>query len=172
MTTFVHIADQRDAAAIRCSGLPLPKARLRAYEHPSWKWGVFAMPVIEDFMLTHQWVRELKRRGHGTAVGVYFRLDDDEPTWAGLYNEPKQALGAAQAAARLRVERALGYEVVIPRAIRAAEIRAVRVLPAVGWRFFPQAKGKPPRCLCKYCVGSEIKSRRMRERLDPEGQYV
>src|SRR5437870_2982006 len=122
MPTFVHIADQRDAASIRRTGLPLPKARLRAYEHANWKWGVFALPVIEDFMRTHQWVRELKRRGHGTAVGIYFRLGDSEMTWAGTFNQPKQALSAAQAAAKFRAEKTAGFEVVIPRAIRAGEI--------------------------------------------------
>lgn len=72
MAIFVHIADERDAQAIRRNGLALPKARLRAFENERRKWGVFALPVIDDFMLSHQWVRELKRRGHRSAVGVYF----------------------------------------------------------------------------------------------------
>lgn len=130
------------------------------------------MPVIDDFLLTHQWVRELKRRGHRTAVGVYFRIADEETVWAGTYDEPKARVNAAQAAARLRNERLLGYEVILPRAVAAGEIVAIRALPHVGWRYFPTAKGNPPRCLCTYCVRGDIKSRRMRDRLDPDGNFA
>jgi hypothetical protein len=172
MATFVHIADSRDAPAIRRRGLTLPKRKLRERETNGFKWGVFALPLVEDFMLSHQWVRELKRRGHRSAVGVYFRIPDSERVWAGLYNGAKAEISAARAAQTLRTERTLGYEVVIPRGIVASEIFAVRPVPSVGWRFFPQAKGAPPRCLCKYCNRGEINSRRMRDRLDPEGAYA
>lgn len=172
MATYVHIADARDVAAIRRNGLVLPKARFRQYEHERYRYGVFAMPVISDFMLTHQWVRELAKRGYRSSVGVYFHLPDDEPVWAGLFNAEKAKATAASAASRLREERLLGYEVIVPRSISASEIRTVRELPRVGWRFFPGAKGNAPRCLCKYCVGGEINSRRMRDRLDPAGTYA
>lgn len=172
MTIFVHVADERDAGAIRRNGLKLPKARWRDWENANYKWGVFAMPVIEDFMLTHQWVREMKRRGHRGAIGIYFRLPDAEPVWAGRFGQAKAQITAAQAAARLRNERLLGYEVIIPRGIAAAEITAIRPLPAVGWRHSPEAKGNPPRCLCRYCVGGDINSRKLRTRLDPEGRYT
>lgn len=172
MTIFVHIADERDAKAIRRNGLALPKNRLREFESKRHKWGVFALPVVEDFMISHQWVRELKRRGHQLAVGIYFRLPDDEPVWAGLFNQDKEPMTAAEAASRLRTQRLLGYEVIVPRSIAASEISAVRPLPHVGWRFFPESKGNPPRCLCRYCNRGDIKSRRMRGRLDPDGQYA
>jgi len=172
MPTFVHIADERDAQSMRRGGLALPKNRWREFENGQQKWGVFAMPVIEDFVVSHQWVRELKRRGHRVAVGVYFRVPDDEPVWAGLYNKEKTLVTAAEATAHLRNERLLGYEVVIPRGIAASEITSIRALPNVGWRFLPDAKGSPPRCLCKYCVRGDIKSRRMRDRLDPNGNYA
>jgi hypothetical protein len=172
MATFVHIADMRDAAAIRRSGLALPKRKLLERETEGFKWGVFALPVVEDFMLSHQWVRELKRRGHRSAVGVYFRVPDSERVWAGSYSGAKAEITAAQAAHTLRSERTIGYEVVIPRGILSSEILAVRTVPSIGWRFFPGAKGAPPRCLCKYCNRGDIKSRRMRDRLDPEGAYA
>jgi len=172
MPTFVHIADERDALSIRKNGLALPKLRWLEYENERYKWGIFALPVIEDFMLSHQWVRELKRRGHKLAVGVYFRVADNEPVWAGIYNQAKVQLTAAEATAKLRNERLLGYEVIIPRTINASEITAIRVVPHVGWRFQPEAKGSPPRCLCRYCVRGDIKSRRMRDRLDPKGEYA
>lgn len=172
MPTFVHIADERDAQAIRRSGLTLPKQRWRADENACFKRGVFALPLIEDFMLSHQWVRELKRRGHRAAVGIYFWVPDDEPVWAGRYHESKVLIPARDAAARLRDERVWGYEVIIPRSIRAADIRTMRAVPAVGWRFFPEAKGSPPRCLCRFCCRGNIKSRAMRARLDPDGDYA
>jgi len=130
------------------------------------------MPVIDDFMLTHQWVRELARRGHRMAVGVYFRLPDDELVWAGRYNEAKLQCTAAAAARVLRSQRLMGFEVVLPRAVLAAEITAIRPLPAVGWRFRPEAKGQRPFCPCKFCTRGDIKSQRLRARLDPNGDYV
>lgn len=130
------------------------------------------MPVIDDFLLTHQWVRELKRRGHRTAVGIYFRIADNEQVWAGEYNSPKSKLTSAKAAAQLRTGKILGFEVIIPRSIMPTEITAIRLLPAVGWRYFPEAKGKPPRCLCRYCNRGDIKSKKMRKRLDPDGYYL
>ena len=169
MPTFVHIAHERDAKAIWRSGLALPKLRYRYFENEFRKWGVFAIPLVEDFMLSHQWVRELKRRGHRSAAGVHFRVGDSEPVWAGKYNQPK-SLVSASAAATLRTEKLLGYEVILPRAIASSEISAVRTVPAIGWRFKPDAKGNAPFCLCAYCNRGEINNRRMRNRLDPNGE--
>ena len=53
MPTFVHVADERDAQAIRKAGLALPKKRFRVSQTLLWKWGVFALPVVEDFMVSH-----------------------------------------------------------------------------------------------------------------------
>lgn len=172
MVTLVHVADERDAAAILRSGLSLPKRRLLDVQSEQRTYGVFAMPVIDDFLLTHQWVRELARRGHRSAVGVYFRVPDDELVWTGRYNADKRPCTAAAAAAELRSQRLLGYEVIIPRSIRATEITAVRPLPPVGWRFYPEAKGQRPFCPCKFCTRGDIKARRLRSRLDPEGSYA
>jgi hypothetical protein len=172
MSTFVHIADERDAQAIRKSGLVLPKGRFRLHESETRKFGVFAMPVVQDFMLSHQWVRELARRGRRSSIGVYFRIPDEQLVWAGLYNGAKRSCTAASSAAELREKRILGYEVIIPRSILAAEITTIRSVPAVGWRFSPQAKGKRPFCPCKFCTRGEIKARRLRERLDPNGDYA
>lgn len=163
MAAFVHIADERDASSILRTGLKLPrKAKLVPGDRPV---GVFALPVVPNFMLSHQWVRELKKRGFKVAVGVYFRIPDDEPVWAGLYNEAKLAMSAAQATSRLLVEGALGFEAIIPRSIRSKEIRAVRPLPqTVGWRHFPAAHERGIFCGCEYCQRGEIKSRGIRER--------
>lgn len=100
MPSFVHIADERDAAAIQRSGLKVPRARLRSARSDG-PVGVFALPVVANFLLSHQWVRELKRRGHRTAVGVYFKVSAQEVVWAGLYNQPKQQMTAGQATSAL-----------------------------------------------------------------------
>jgi hypothetical protein len=167
MSIFVHIADSRDTKAICRSGLLLPKKQWRKFESERYKRGVFALPLVEDFMLSHQWVRELKRRGYHIAVGIYFQVADTELVWAGLYNQVKIQITAAEAAARLREERLLGYAVIIPKSISAAQITSTRILPSVGWRFFPKAKGNSPRCFCRVCNRGDINRRKMRARFDP-----
>ena len=74
---------------------------------------------------------------------------------------------AAEAAAEYSAaESPEGWEVIIPRRIAAKEIHRVRPLPqVVGWRYYPDAKGKPPRCTCKYCTRGEYGAARMRARL-------
>jgi len=161
---FVHIADARDGAAIRRSGLKIARMRkLRASEDlPA---GVFALPVVADFTVSHQWLRELKARGHRTNIGIYFRLPKDEPVWAGRYNHAKAPVTAAEAAQALRDVGMLGYEVIIPRAIAAGEITAIRALPqTLGWRYFPGAHGRRP-CGYPCCLQpGTIKARRIREK--------
>jgi hypothetical protein len=161
---FVHIADARDGAAIRRSGLKIARMRKAAASEgrPA---GIFALPVVPDFTVTHQWLRELKTRGYREAVGIYFRLPKDEPVWAGHYTAEKQSLTAAAAASELRRGRMLGYEVIIPRGIAAREITAVRALPQVlGWRYFPGAHERGIFCGCSCCQRGAIKSRRLQEK--------
>jgi hypothetical protein len=162
MPTFVHIADEHDAGAIRRGGLRVPRLRRPPQVH-----GVFALPVIPNFLVTHQWVRELKRRGFRTAVGVYFRLAKDEPVWVGRYNEPKRLTTASEAARELRQLQTLGFEVIIPRSIASQSITAIRHLPQkLGWRYFPDAHRRGIFCGCEYCMRGEIKSRGIRERYE------
>ncbi|MCP3400592.1 hypothetical protein [Bradyrhizobium sp. CCGB20] len=161
MPIFVHIADERMANSIRRSGVNLSRSKIA--ETDIRKFGIFAMPVTSDFIVTHQWLREMKRRGFRSAVGVYFRIPDSELVWCGRYTDSKKMVCAAVAADWLLRERVMGFETVIPRSIGSAEIVAIRALPqTVGWRFYPEAKGQRPFCGCKYCVGGQIKSRRLR----------
>ena len=167
MVTFVHIADARCAPAIERTGLTVPRGRRRRAETEIFKVGVFALPLIENFVVSHQWVRELKRRGFRQAVGVYFRLPDAEPVWAGAYNEVKRCVTAAQAAEWLRDTQRLGFEVIIPRSILASELRYVRAIPQhLGWRYRPGANGSPPFCGCAYCQRGNIKSRALQIRYE------
>jgi hypothetical protein len=149
MPSFVHIADERDAAAIWRSGLKIPRARLRSSQSDT-PVGVFAMPVFPHFLLSHQWVRELKRRGHRTAIGVYFKVPAQEGVWAGFYNQPKQQMTAGHATSALRGMQDFGFEVIIPRSISAGDITSVRILPQkLGWRFFPDAHRRGIFCGCE-----------------------
>lgn len=166
MPSFVHIADERDGAAILRSGLKVPRMRLRS-SRPDNPVGVFALPVVQNFLLSHQWVRELKRRGHRTAVGVYFRVSAPEAVWAGLYNQPKQQMTAGEAVSLLRGMQEFGFEVIIPRSISPRDITSVRALPQkLGWRFFPDAHRRGIFCGCEYCMRGEIRSRKIRERYE------
>lgn len=126
--------------------------------------GVYATPVTPNFVLTHQWLRELKRRGQRTIWAVYLRIPDNILVWAGRYNEHHQLMTAAEALAWLRrMDTATGFEALIPRSIEAEEIRAIHHLPqTLGWRYFPEAHGAKP-CGCPACQPrGEIRSQRIR----------
>lgn len=145
MATFIHIADERMACRIRRGGVRATQfAALRDAAAPHR--GVFCVPVVANFQMTFQWLRELKRRGHRLACGVQFRINDMEEVFVGHYNQAPQGMTAAQSVAFfLQAEDARGLQVIVPRAIAAREIRGVRSIPQVsGWRFYPDAKGKPP----------------------------
>lgn len=168
MPIFVHIADERHSSAIRRNGLKIAHWR-KKHALPDTVTGIFAMPVISNFFVSHQWVRELKSRGFRTAVGVYFRVPDDEEVWIGRYNEERVKATAAMAHARLSETNALGFEAVIPRNIDAREIRAIRHLPqTLGWRYFPGAHEKGVFCGCEYCQKGLIKSRKIRTKYENE----
>lgn len=151
MALFVHLAPESRVAVMRRVGI----RRRRA--HRDFPGGVFAVPVTRNFYISHQWLRELKRRNQGPLAGVYFRIPDDERVWVGHYGQAHRWMTAADAQ---------GWEVVIPRRIEAGEIHKVRRLPQViGWRFSPTSKGNSPYCTCRFCTRGEYGARRLRERL-------
>jgi hypothetical protein len=160
MAMFVHLTSGKRAKSIARSGIRLPRtpyARRR---------GIWAMPVTRNYYVSHQWLRELKRRGDRTVVAVHFRIDDAELVTVGHYNSPPLAATAAEASAIVgAAEDPAGYEVVIPRAIDADAIHAIRpVSQVIGWRFHPKAHGTRP-CPCPVCLPrGEIKSRKLRKR--------
>lgn len=162
MAMFVHLAPESQVARIRRNGI----RRLRR----AWggrPGGVFAVPVTRNFYVSHQWLRELKRRNQGPIAGIYFRIPDDERVWVGHYNQAHRRMTAPEAVGEFTsAADAQGWEVITPRRIEAGEIHRIRRLPqVVGWRFSPESKGKPPFCTCKFCTRGEYGARRLRERL-------
>ncbi|HEU5348767.1 MAG TPA: hypothetical protein VFU63_09170, partial [Ktedonobacterales bacterium] len=118
MPIFVHLAPAHAIAHIRRAGI---KRGPR---------GVFCMPMLSGYYTTHQWARELKRRGHRTMLAISFRLDDTEPVSLGIYNGPHQTMSASKAVqALLETDNPLGYEVIVPRSIGARELRSIRSVP-------------------------------------------
>jgi hypothetical protein len=159
MVMLVHIADDRSREKIRRAGIVPCRARREAL------WGVFCMPVLPNYFLSHQWLRELKRRGVRTLVGVHFRVPDQEPVVVGHYNREHLPMTCARAVRLImNVDDARGFEIVVPRKVIPREIHAIRrVSQVVGWRYFPDAHGRRP-CGCPVCQPrGEIRSRRLRE---------
>jgi hypothetical protein len=165
MAMFVHLAPEKVAGRSRKNGIrptvrkrpdPGASARRRA---------VFSMPVTPNFYISHQWIRELKRSGQRTLVGVYFRVEDDEEVLVGHYGRSHARATAAEAARIIRdAGDARGYQVLILRRIQPKEIIGVRTLrQGIGWRYWPEAHGKKP-CPCEVCQRGQIRSAAIRER--------
>jgi|SRR5262245_56082609 len=151
MVMLVHLAPADAAKAIERNGIRMRRR------------GIYAMPVLPNYYASHQWVRELKRRGVRTFVGVYFRIDDDEPVRVGRYHEKHRECSVAEAAATiLDAADPLGFQIVIDRSIEASELHAVRRVPhVIGWRYSPRAHGEVP-CNCDFCNKGSINRRRVR----------
>ncbi len=166
MSGFVHLAPERLARKMRYGGIKTARVFLR---NADVRRGVYAFPVLPNYTLSHQWLRELKRGGARTIVGVYFRLPDDEPVVLGHYGRGHIWVTASVAAGFLRRmtgrdKDMRGYEIIIPRKIQPKEIRKVRALPQkLGWRYWPEAHGHRP-CGCPVCwERGSIRSRRIRD---------
>jgi hypothetical protein len=160
MPTLVHITDEKHVPAILRSGIRLSRGRQPV---------VYFMPVLQSHFISHQWVRELRRGGAKVLVGVYFRLSSSEPVWAGRYNQPHEPMALGEAIDALRaLEDPLGFEIFMDRPVPASAIQKVRAVPpTVGWRYMPHAHGKPL-CVCPACIPKGgIKSKQLKQRLDP-----
>jgi len=156
MVSFVHIADKNDEVSIVKNGI-------RTMRHKTGVRGVYAVPVVPNYATTHQWARELKRRGVKTLLCVQFRIPDDEFVFVGKYNGEKLQMTASEAAAAVLTHTdPMGLEVVVPRKIMAKEITRTYLAPRItGWRYYPEAKGKKPFCHCKFCNRGEIRAQRL-----------
>jgi hypothetical protein len=143
MATFVHIADARQAPHIRRNGIKSHRARFAvSIDVTEVHRVVFCVPVVANFQATFQWLRELKRHGHRTAVGVQFRVDDSQEVWFGHYYRPHDLITAAEAVGRyMKIDDPRGFEILLPRRVKPQDIMRVREVPQLmGWRFFPGSK--------------------------------
>ncbi|MGW1192284.1 HEAT repeat domain-containing protein [Streptomyces sp. NPDC002559] len=163
MAMFVHLTPSANAARVRRSGI-------RAESHgraPSLPRGVYCFPVLPSYTLTHQWLRELARRGGPRGlVAVHVRLPDDEPVTVGRYHRDPLTTTAADAVRRVSATPdPRGWEVFVPRAVTSREVHRIRAVSQVtGWRYFPGSNGKTP-CTCFGCrVRGEYGSQRLRQR--------
>jgi hypothetical protein len=158
MAQFIHLAAESNRRSIVRNGIKVSRTQ-RTYM------GVFAHPQTESFVVSHQWMRELKRFRGVSYVAVRFRIPDAERVWIGKYNDEHINVSASEAVgiARAHVE-PLGLEVIIPRPIRKREVESIYAPPkANGWRYYPAAKGKKP-CGCPYCQRGEPFSKDIRQR--------
>jgi hypothetical protein len=166
MPLLVHLAPEPFAKRIRRSGI---RPTRFDFEWEGIRQAVWAFPLLESYTLTHQWSRELKRKGARTLVAVTFRLPDDEPVLVHHYNAPPERRPAAEAVAVIRaMPDPRGGQVLITRRIAPDEIVRVRVLAQhFGWRYWPQAKEADRRpCDCPMCAPrGEVKAKRYRDRI-------
>ncbi|RYE56454.1 MAG: hypothetical protein EOP48_07995, partial [Sphingobacteriales bacterium] len=157
MPTLVHLADEKNSSKILRNGLKTGKFGT----------GVYCMPVLPDFYISHQWLRELKRNGAKSYIGVYFKIPTSEMVYAGKYGKHHKHITLGEAIREIMdLEDPLGYELIIDRKISAEEISKIRNLPqTLGWRYFPGSHDKKP-CNCEYCLRGSIKGRKTKNRLD------
>jgi hypothetical protein len=167
MARFIHLTDERLLARIRKSGISMsrPRGGIRC---------VHATPVLPDFQVSHQWLRELKAKGIRTIGAIQFRIPDTEEVLVGHYGQEHLAVPASRAAAIFRRHgTGLGLQVLIPRRIDPKEIsRSYVPTQVVGWRHTPGAHGKPPFCGCAYCQWGKIKNRKIRERYEAQNRVA
>lgn len=164
MARFIHLTDERLLARLEKSGI-----RMSYWGRDKWRC-VYAVPVMPDFQVSYQWLRELKRRGIRTIGAIHFKIPDDEPVRVGHFSEDHLDMTAAQAVKTFREHTTgFGLQVLIPRRIEAKEITRTTVpTQIVGWRYFPGSHGKPPFCGCSYCQRGMIKNRKLREKYRAE----
>jgi len=159
MPTLIHLADERRSKMILKNGLKLGK----------YNGGIYCMPVLPDFYVTHQWLRELKSSGIKTLIGVYFKIDSDELVYAGKYGQKHKHISLGKAIAEIMaLKDPLGYELIIDRKIEAKEITKIKSLPqTIGWRYMPDSHNRKP-CVCEYCIRGTIKADRLRKKNNTE----
>lgn len=155
MPMMVHLTSARNVQHIRRTGI-----------HKDGP-GVYCMPVLQDYYLSHQWLRELRRWMPGPLMAVYFRLDDEERVTCGPYWQAHRTLSVVEAVRLFRQhdEPMQGWEIVVPRSIIPNEIHKIRAISQVlGWRYSPGARSRPW-CNCPVCVSrGEFNASKKRER--------
>src|SRR6478735_5151925 len=164
MPRLVHLAPERLVRRIERAGLRGGSSVVVAdgVTHKIVE-GVFAMPVVPDFAVTHQWLRELRRWGRGRMVAVHFSIPAEEPVYVGRYNSEK-SYGPARRMIPIILHKPFGAEVLVPRSIPIRDVIAIlRIRQDVGWVENPDTPHKFD-CVCVACLpsGSPRLKRRIR----------
>ncbi len=156
MANFIHLTDEKNTKEITTNGIASTKIKGIIS-------GIYCFPVLKDFYLTHQWSRELKRRGIRSFVCIQFKIKDDEIVFIGKYNGDHMKMTANQAICTIMEhDDPMGLEIIIRRRIKSTDITRLYPAPKItGWRYYPSAKGKKPFCHCKYCNRGEIRANRL-----------
>jgi hypothetical protein len=155
MPILVHLADEKHSKKILNGGIKIGRTRK----------GIYCMPVLPNFYVTHQWLRELKSSGAKTLVGVYFRVDTSELVYAGKFSKPHRHIPLGEAIKEIMtLDDPLGYELIIDRKIESVEIIKIKHLSQIiGWRYMPDSHLKKP-CTCEFCTKGTIKGNRLRKK--------
>jgi len=156
MPTLVHLADANNAEKIRKNGLKPGKIQR----------GVYCMPVLPDFYVTHQWLRELKASGVKTLVAVYFKADENEVVWIRKLGGMHRKKILSEAIKEIwDAENKEGYELIFDTKIEAGNIVKIKDLSQkIGWRYSPGSHGTAP-CTCEMCMRGKIKGKRTIKRM-------
>ncbi len=159
MATLIHITRRENEKSIKNSGIKLNNYNV-----------IYFMPHTPDFLISHQWMRELKRFGIKNHMAVDFKLPNEELVWMGNYHSAHRQLPLGEAIGEfMKAEDKFGYEFFIQRKIEPKEIKKFRYIPKpMGWRYEPNAHGKPP-CPCPMCIQrGGYKTNKLKEDFSPE----
>ena len=175
MPTLVHLTSHKNVKRILHYGITGVKSNVYCeFEgqqlNKEIKKAVYCMPILQNYYISHQWLRELKRGGQKNFVGIHFRLGAEQLVWVGHYNRQHIQVTVNEAIARImNTPEPQGYEIIIPRSINSNEIHKVKHLPQVlGWRYYPEAHSNKPTCACLMCIPiGTIRSKKLRQRLEP-----
>jgi len=126
------------------------------------------LPHLQEFMISHQWARELKRYGVKNFIAVDFKISNSEEIWFGKYAENHEKMPLNKAInIFMSKEDKLGYEFFIERKISSKEIVKIRkIQKPMGWRYEPDSHGKKP-CPCPMCIQrGGYKTNRLKEKTE------
>jgi hypothetical protein len=158
MPQFIHLFDSKLLKRVSRLGITAKKVRIAAKVK-----GFYCVPVSRNYFKSHQWLRELKRKGVKSIHAAQFKIDDETEVYIGRYNEEPLTVKASEAVEIFEKHiDGLGLEIIVPLTISAKSITRIYYPNQVlGWRFHPEAKGKKPFCGCKYCNKGEINAYRV-----------
>lgn len=172
MAMMVHLFDDRNRKSVARSGIIGHKATVRTpADYHTLERAVYAMPVLQSYFASHQWLRELKHSGARTIAAAYFKARTDTMVWVGRYNLDHRYVPLGHAIALIMSEAdPRGWEVVFQDSIAAKAVHSFKSVPQViGWRHFPESHEQGPwKCLCDHCLSllkGKIKAKRLRTAL-------